>query len=341
MIRPVASQIALNEAQADAALVLGEAHAIALNAEGGAPDWVMLIPKGPRIIGNDGRRFTLGEPNDVIAAFNAAGLALPIDVNHAEFLKAPQGEESPAAGWIEALEVRGGAIWGRVDWTEDGRAALNARRYRYVSPALRTDQDGNVLGLAGAGLVNRPNFSMPALNGREEDNVDKELLKKLGLSETATAQEAVAAIEKLQTQLNAAKTTPPALADYVPRADYDLALNARREAESELADHQKSAREAEVNALIDGAIAKGQIAPATKGTYVALCATEASVVEFKKFLEAQPSVFKTSDLGRRSADDGVQTALNADERALLAMTNLTEKEFLASKAMGPVPVMAA
>jgi len=135
-----------------------------LNARGRAPEWVMLIPKGPRIEGNDGRVFWLKEPAEVVAAFRASGLSLPIDVNHSQFLKAPLGEESPAAGWIEELEARDGAVWGRVAWTAAGEAALNGRAYRYISPALITNKEGAVRALSGAGLVNRPNFPMPALN---------------------------------------------------------------------------------------------------------------------------------------------------------------------------------
>lgn len=324
MTRSDVCLISLNNAEDDGRAVLGAGVALALNAEGALPEWAMLIPKGPSIVGSDGRAFTLEEPQEVVEAFNAAGRSLPIDINHAEFLKAPMGEESPAAGWIEALEVRDGAIWGRVAWTPDGAAALNARRYRYLSPALRTDKSGKVLALAGAGLVNRPNFSMPALNAEKKPPTWGDLLLTLGLAETATIADAIAAAS----QLNAAKT--PSLDDYVPRADYDVALNARNEAERQLAGHLKAAREAEMAALVDGAIHAGKIAPATRTAYLEMCATEGGVEAVKKFIAAQPSMFTTSGLDEKPLGGG-ETALNADERVLVANMGLTEAEFLAAR----------
>lgn len=148
--------------------MLGAGQDVALNARGDAPAWVMLAPKGPRIVGNDGRVFTLDSPAAVVDAFVKSGIKLPVDINHAEFLKAPRGEASPAVGWIEQLETRDGAIWGRVEWNSSGREALKDRAYRYISPALIHNAEGKVLRLSGAGLVNRPNFNMPALNARRE-----------------------------------------------------------------------------------------------------------------------------------------------------------------------------
>lgn len=337
LLRASPLQIALNDARSDAP-ALGEA--IALNVEGCAPEWILLVPAGKEIHGNDRRKFLNPDPRAVVATFQASGMALPIDVNHAQFLRAPKGEDAPAAGWIEELQIRDGAIWGRVEWTPSGKAALDARSYRYISPALLTDKSGAVLALAGAGLVNRPNFNMPALNS--EGSTMKNLLKKLGLAETASENDAIAAMDALQTQLNAAKTVTPSLAAYVPRADYDIALNAANEAKTELATHLNSARTAKVTALVDQAVKDGKVAPATKDFYMRLCATEQGVAEFEKFLAAQPSVFTASGLDNKPAEgQGGKVALNADERALLAMTNLTEEQFLASKALGPVRTMAA
>ena len=39
---------------------LGVGQLVALNAQGQPPEWVMLVPKGPRIVGNDGRVFSPG-----------------------------------------------------------------------------------------------------------------------------------------------------------------------------------------------------------------------------------------------------------------------------------------
>jgi phage I-like protein len=336
---------AANSRAATDAPALGQGVAVALNAKGAAPDWVMLAPKGPRIVGNDGRIFTIADPEKIVEAFAASGLDAPIDINHAQFLKAPTGGVSPARGWIKELAVREGAIWGRVEWNEAGASAIRGRDYRYISPVFALDKDDAVIGVLGAGLVNRPNFNMPALNAaREERPMFKDLMEKLGLAGTASENDAIAAVDALQVSLNAAKGATPSLALYVPRADYDLALNARKDAETALAADRKTARDAEVTALIDGAVTAGKITPATKTTYLALCATKDGVEEFKKFLAVQPSAFTASGLdGKKppAGKDGAAVELNADERALLAKTNLTEAQFLASKALGPVRAMVA
>ncbi|MBY6244118.1 phage protease [Methylosinus sp. Sm6] len=329
MIRTDASPLRLALCHAVSATAIGEA--IALNLEGEAlPDWVMVAPAGPVLRGADGRMFKIADPDALVAATMARGLKLPIDINHAQFLRAPRGEESPAAGWIEELQARDGAVWGRVDWTESGRAALAARSYRYLSPALLHDDKGAVAAIAGAGLVNRPNFSMPALNAHQENDMDKELLKKLGLPETASLADVLAALEKMQTSLNAAQT--PALSLYVPRADYDAVLARATGAEAALNAAAEGNRKAKAAALVEQAVKDGKIAPATRDFYIGLCATEAGLAEVTKFVGLQPSVFTPSNIGK--TEPATQVALNADRRAAALAMGLDEKafaEFLAAQ----------
>jgi len=316
-------------------LALGAGIAFALNAQGTAPDWVMLIPRGPRIVGNDGRVFSLKEPSDVVVAFKKTGLSLPIDINHAEFLKAPAGDESPAAGWIEELDVRDGAIWGRVVWTPSGEAALNAKSYRYISPAILSDKAGEVISLAGAGLVNRPNFNMAALNA-QETQVMKDLLKKLGLAETASENDAIAAVDALTTSLNAAKSATPSLQLFVPRADYDLvsgqlaALNARVDADN------KASRDKEVSLFLDGAVRGMKIAPASREQYLALCASDEGFEQVRKLVAGMPALFKeggfdTERLRQDAQNGGGSVSLNARERELIALGGVSEADFLKAK----------
>ncbi len=322
--------VALN-AQGDAP-ALGAGIALALNALGAAPEWTMLVPAGPRVVGNDGRVFKLSDPQTIVDAFQKGALSLPVDVNHAEFYKATQGDPSPASGWIEQLEVREGAIWGRVAWTQGGEAAINSRAYRYLSPALLTDKDGNVLGLAGAGLVNRPNFNMPALNAADDGALMKSLLKTLGLPETASESDAIAAVEALKsTQLNAVRTAPPSLELFVPRADYDLVRTQLNTANTALAAHVDGARKAKVDAFIEGAVKEGKIAPASRDHYLALCATNDGFAQVRGIVEATPSFFKRSGLDDAAAAGSGEVALNARERELIAQGGVTEEQFLAAK----------
>lgn len=298
--------------------------AVALNAESDGA-WVQLTPRGPRLSGLDGRAWTLADPEALIAAFNRRGLALPIDVEHAQFVKAPKGEPAPAAGWIEEIQNRDGEIFGRVAWTPKGRRAVNSRDYRYLSPAFAHDAKGNVTELLGAGLVNRPNFQMAALN--HEAPMFKDLLKKLGLPETATEADAIAKVSDLQTALNSSQV---GLANFVPRADYEIAVNRAATLEAEVTASKKGARDAEVASLIEGALKAGKISPATKDFYVATCASEDGLAHFRKFVEAAPSVFSGADLGRRPVPGANDVALNAEQEAGLVAMGLTKEQYIAA-----------
>jgi phage I-like protein len=308
---------------ADALPVFGAA--IALNFEGAAPEWIELIPKGPNLVGHDGRKFTLSDPAKVVAAYEARGLKLPIDINHAQFLKAPKGEEAPASGWIEALEARDGAIYGRVEWTPDGAAALAAKKYRYISPAFQHTAAGDVVGLLGAGLVNAPNFTMPALNAAILEAPMKNILAKLGLPETATENDALARIGELQTSLNARQ---PDLTLFVPRADYELALNARRAAEETLSARAKADHDAEVTRLIEGAVSGGKIAPASKDFYLSTCASAEGLAAFKKFVADAPTLFKEAVQPGQNGQGGA-VALNAEQAEIAKGMQIDAKAFAA------------
>jgi phage I-like protein len=301
----------------------GFGAAVALNAEAGAPpEWVELLPRGPRLTGIDGRAWTLDDPQKLIAAFNRRNLSLPIDFEHAQFVKAPKGESAPAAGWIEALEIRDGKTFGRVIWTAKGAEALNSREYRYLSPAMAHDAQRNVMEILGAGLVNRPNFQLAALNN-EDSSVDKDLLKKLGLPETASQADVLAKIGEMQTALNSSQVS---LANYVPRADYEIAVNRAATLEAEIAAGKKAAHEAEATVAIDEAVKAGKISPATKSFYVSTCASAEGLAEFKKFVAAQPTLFQPQVTPAATAADGA-VALNAEQNLVVELMGIDAKAF--------------
>ena len=65
------------------------------------PQWIQLLPAGEVIEGRDGRTWKNPVPQNVFHASNASDQAIPVDVEHSTELKAPQGDEAPAQGWIE------------------------------------------------------------------------------------------------------------------------------------------------------------------------------------------------------------------------------------------------
>lgn len=313
----------LNSQKSAAAQGTGGANALALNAEGKAPDWIMLIPAGRVVVGRDRRRFTVADPAAVIAA-TQGHLPLPVDYEHDFEMRRP-GDVTPAAGWVEELEVRDGAIWGRVDWTPKAANAIADKEYRFISPAFHhtADDEASVVRLLSAGLVHRPNFVMPALNHEQETTMDKELAKALGLSETATVAEAVTAINAL---------AAPSPTKYVPRADYDQVLARATNAEQQLATFETERAQAEAAALVDRGISEGKIAPASRDHYLKIAV--ASRADVEALIASTPAFLKPGgDEGLAQADPakGKAGALSSEEKAICAQLGITEETFLKAR----------
>lgn len=136
---------------------------------GQAPEWVHLVPAGT-FSGGDGRGpYHLENADDVISASMAAG-KLPLDENHAVDYAAPKGLPSPARGWIVAMESRVDGLWGRVEWTREGKALLDDHAYRGISPVFMSAKEGGrVLRVLRASLVNDPNLTLTTLHQRSTD----------------------------------------------------------------------------------------------------------------------------------------------------------------------------
>ena len=277
---------------------------IALEA-GQAPEWIRLFPEGPELAAMDGRRWGLSDPAAVAARSDErrGALDLPIDFNHSQDRQAPQGGPSPAAGWIKELAVRDGALSARVEWTQAGRESVEGRAYRYFSPSFTHSRKirlpgqphgGEVRAVAGGALVNRPAFDMPALAGQhQEDAMNEQLLKALGLAAGATEEEALAAIAALKSERDEAKSqasAAPPLSEFVPRADYDSAVARATAAEGKLATADKARLDEEIKTVLDAAQQAGRITPASRSYHESRCRQEGGLEEFKSvFGEDSPS----------------------------------------------------
>lgn len=131
-----------------------------------------------------------------------------IDYDH--FSSDPD-KTSKAAGWITAIEVRPDGLWFQARWSQEGESNLKAGCYRFISPVfdgIYLDKETvRPMRLVRAGLTNDPNFkTLRPLSNRARDNREpepkeqtmKELLKLLGLPDTASEQDAIAKITALQ-----------------------------------------------------------------------------------------------------------------------------------------------
>ena len=107
-----------------------------------APARFMILPPSP-IVGRNGRKYTF-DADEILLNFENERLEIPVDINHATEIKAPQGEHAPALAWIPTLEKEvDGSIWvNNVEWNNE--IPLKWKDYKYVSPAVNSDFSGKI-----------------------------------------------------------------------------------------------------------------------------------------------------------------------------------------------------
>jgi phage I-like protein len=312
---------------------------IRLPDDGSLPEWVELSPAGESVAGRDGRKWINPTPETVVAVFHEDDADLPIDWEHATEKKAPKGEPAPAAGWIKAMELRDGAIWGRIEWTDKGEDDVVNKRYRYLSPVfVFTRHDRRILRLTSAGLTNQPNLHLTALNREETQTEEKEmdLLKAicqaLGLADGTTDEQALAKVSALKGDLATAqnRADTPDLAKFVPRSDYDAALDRASNAEQRLADHEAQALDAEIETAINQALEAGTITPASKEYHKAQCRTEGGLERFKAYVESAPALGQDTDLEEKDLNQK-QGSLSEEDKAVCRRLDIPEDEYLKTK----------
>ncbi len=307
-----------------------------------APEWIELLPAGV-FYGRDGRGpFRLDDPAAVIDSTTAMQMnaGLPIDYDHATDFGAPEGRPAPAAGWIRELEVRGGAVWGRVEWTARAANSIVAREYRYVSPVFQFDpKDGVVTRLLRAGLTNNPNLHLTAIAAsrtatkasyaRDErmEFPTQELRELLNLEGDTTVADVVAKVRELRAAADAAASATSAHAHdpahFVAIAEFERALNElntlRAERTRERAAH-----------VVEEMIRAGKIVPAQREWAIAYCSADAR--GFQAFAAKQPSIVgENLGLGGEPPADRRAGGLNAAELAICAQLGLKHSEFMRRK----------
>ena len=147
----------------------------------------------------------------LVANWKASGSPdVLVDVDHAS----ARGGSTEAAAWCNALEVDDNGLQGVFNLTPKGLELVKNRSYRFVSPGWTLSPDGTPVSLCSVALTNRPNLPVePVVNadetgGRDPDDPNsrkdnpemdiKKLAVALGLSETATEEEVLAAIKAMQ-----------------------------------------------------------------------------------------------------------------------------------------------
>lgn len=337
--------------------------ALDLPASGEVPKWIHLLPTAQGELRTfDGRGpYRLTDAAAVIAASMAAdprdGGALLIDENHALELSAPKGLPSPSRGRIVEMQAHDDGIWGRVEWSDSGRALLAERAYRGISPVIIHDAQGTILRIKNAALVNYPNLrGMAALNQEQSMSLLERLAAKLGLAPTASEEEVLAAIpldEKepaLQAQmgeiaaalgvaggdhqaiLTAAQAQRSGTSAELTALQAELTevSGALTSAQAEIASMRQEKQREKAEAFVDRAIAEARPGvKARRDWYIArhmedTAGTEATILALPSFGPGQ----RTTPAPQAQAQGNDLTALNAEAqgRTLAARAKVYQSE---------------
>lgn len=248
-----------------------------------------------------------------------------IDYEHQTQAAETNGQPAPAAGWFspEDLEFRPdqGLFAARVEWTPRAKAFIDNKEYRYLSAVFGYDEaTGDVLFLMCAALTNTPaldgmnEVAITALSARAAqffqadpdtattpsvgtppetasmNPVLKALLAALGLAESATETEAMAAltliktqaamVDGLQTQVAALKSTSPDPARFVAIEKYN-------ELNTQLVQLKSADVERQVEDILTKAKAEGKLVPAAEAVWREV--GKADVAQLKRLVESTPA----------------------------------------------------
>lgn len=336
-------------------LQIALASAISLPPGGEVPEWIHLLPAAAGgITTHDGRGpYTVADAQAVIRASLAQERGMPIDENHATDLAAPKGGPAPARGWIVDLEARADGIWGRVEWTETGKALLSERAYRGISPVFFHDKGLRVIAIGRASLTNTPNLRGLTPVIHQERNMDMaRLLEALGLGADAGEDAVLGAIGKLKegpaiapalqssiTALGAAfgvTGAPEAIlagvqAKATAQPTEIVALQQQLSTvTTELNTLREEGKREKAEAFIDGAIRAGRVGvKPSRDRFVSMHMADPAGTEEIIAGLAILGPSRTTDLPPQG-DGGVLTALNSEQIAIADQLGIPHDKYLAS-----------
>lgn len=313
-------------------------------------DWVELMPLGNFRLG-DGRKnlaLRIDDPDAVIrtSLAAAAGGILPIDFDHRSFAK--QGEQdSRAAGWITDLRVEGQRIMASVEWTAEGRAALEGRSYRFLSPVFKNRPDGRVVLIEGAGLVNMPAIPHLRQLASKETAMDpiEQIAGLLGLpaDQPDDIVARVTALAASETQLASITTAAGVegddavtqicarLTEKAPDPAAFVPMEMFQQVQTQLASLQRDATDSKVAAALERARDAGKLVPAMETWATQLASKDLEA--FEGWVEAAPVVVPVGQrqLAGRTPPVQKPEALSDVERQMASMMGVSEEDFLATR----------
>lgn len=323
-------------------------HILALNSSGAStPEYLHLLPVS-QFSGVDGRGpYAAPDMQALISAFEKDGLKLPIDENHSTDLAAKQGFPAPARGWIVGLQAREDGLYGKVEWTPEGRELVSSEAYGFISPVFQHSarRPYQIAKMMRASLTNDPNLKvLKSLHSTEENDMLEELRKALGLPETSdeaavmaavtaahTAQQAhTALMSRIATAAGVANDTDPdALVTAIQsrgadRSEVVQQLTTQITAlQSQLTTLSTTTARDKAEAKIDEAISAGKIVPALRDHMIARHMKNPTEVETEIGVMIS---LNAGGLGGRKAPETGQV-ITAEDDKIIAMMGVDPTAF--------------
>ncbi|PAF49606.1 hypothetical protein BKH41_02780 [Helicobacter sp. 12S02232-10] len=139
---------------------------------------VKILPIGKEVQGIDGRKFEV-DGEKVLESLKKEPADLMLDLNH--------DSKGEAMGWFKNPKLKEDGIYAELETTPKGKELIENKLYRYLSPAIFVQKDGEIAKatrIHSVGLVNRPNLGGLALNTQEESNPNQNKGKKMAEEKT-------------------------------------------------------------------------------------------------------------------------------------------------------------
>ncbi|MGB3165632.1 MAG: phage protease [Alteraurantiacibacter sp.] len=304
----------------------------------GVPEWINLLPAG-EIATQDGRGpYSVASMEYLAAAITEAGAKLPVDECHSTDLAAPQGAPAPARGWIVEVEARDGALWGRVEWTGQGRALMEDRSYNGISPVIVHTKDNKVVGVLRASLTNTPNLKgLTALHSQESQKEGTgmdwkaKLIELLGLDETADDAAIETALKaKMETKAPETDTSTHGQQDITQHPAFIALQGELTETVQALNAQSDATKRDKATSFVDGAIADGRIGvKAARDQYIEIHMADPE--RAKTLIEAMPILKGGTALHSEIPATSDESGLDAGDRHVMQLMGIDEDAYKASQ----------
>lgn len=301
----------------------------------------------------------------VIARFNARQSPVVIDYEHQTLHKETNGQPAPAAGWFKSLRwEEGRGLFARAEMTAKALQAIKDGEYKLFSPVFKYDAvTGDVVELELGALTNLPaldglepltaraaaTFGLNPLEDSPVNPLLKALLAALGLPETTTEEQAIAAcsalnLAELRTQLGldakAGVTEMVAACSHLQAKAATTAPDPKKFVSVDVVEQLKTQIAAltgkvtgkEVDELVAAGLDTGKLLPAQETWARELGKTD--IAALSAYLAAtQPiaALAGTQTGGKQPAAVDAETKLSAEELAVCSATGIDPKAYALAK----------